>query len=119
MQGVVSHRRACVGVQDSLGGNSETLMVACVSPASFNFEPTLSTLRYASRARAIQNRVKQNNKYTPEDEIEYLRQQVCTLPPLVKGATQYSPPLNLSSVPYQTSANADRRATIPKPVLNA
>ncbi len=62
-------------VQDSLGGNSETLMVACVSPASYNFEPTLSTLRYASRARAIQNRVKQNNKYTPEDEIEYLRQQ--------------------------------------------
>lgn len=51
-------------------------MVACVSPASFNFEPTLSTLRYASRARAIQNRVKQNNKYTPEDEIAYLRQQV-------------------------------------------
>jgi hypothetical protein len=90
MQGVVSHRRACVGVQDSLGGNSETLMVACVSPASFNFEPTLSTLRYASRARAIQNRVKQNNKYTPEDEIEYLRQQVCTLPPLVKGATKNS-----------------------------
>ncbi|KAK9916347.1 hypothetical protein WJX75_001590 [Coccomyxa subellipsoidea] len=63
-------------LQDSLGGNSETLMVACVSPASFNFEPTLSTLRYASRARAIQNRVKQNNKYTPEDEIEYLRQQL-------------------------------------------
>ncbi len=52
-------------------------MVACVSPASFNFEPTLSTLRYASRARSIQNRVKQNNKYTPEDEIAYLRQQVC------------------------------------------
>ncbi|CAL8466939.1 g6475 [Coccomyxa elongata] len=63
-------------LQDSLGGNSETLMVACVSPASFNFEPTLSTLRYASRARSIQNRVKQNNKYTPEDEIAYLRQQL-------------------------------------------
>ncbi|BDA40756.1 Kinesin-like protein KIN-4A [Coccomyxa sp. Obi] len=63
-------------LQDSLGGNSETLMVACVSPANFNYEPTLSTLRYASRARSIQNRVKQNNKYTPEDEIAYLRQQL-------------------------------------------
>ncbi|EIE26625.1 kinesin-domain-containing protein [Coccomyxa subellipsoidea C-169] len=72
---IACNRITLLGVQDSLGGNSETLMVACVSPASYNFEPTLSTLRYASRARAIQNRVKQNNKYTPEDEIEYLRQQ--------------------------------------------
>lgn len=62
-----------VALQDSLGGNSETLMVACVSPAAFNYEPTLSTLRYASRARCIQNAVKQNNKYMPEEEIAYLR----------------------------------------------
>lgn len=52
-------------------------MVACVSPANTNFEPTLSTLRYASRARSIQNRVKQNNKYSPEEEIAYLRAEVC------------------------------------------
>ena len=51
-------------------------MVACVSPANTNFEPTLSTLRYASRARSIQNRVKQNNKYSPEEEIAYLRAEV-------------------------------------------
>jgi hypothetical protein len=51
-------------------------MLACVSPASVNFEPTLSTLRYAARARAIQNRVKQNSKYTLEDEVAYLREQV-------------------------------------------
>ena len=66
-------------VQDSLGGNSETLMVACVSPAGFNYEPSLSTLRYAARARAIQNRVKQNSKYTLEDEVAYLRAQVLAL----------------------------------------
>lgn len=63
-------------LQDSLGGNSETLMVACVSPAASNFEPTLSTLRYAARARSIQNRVKQNNKYSMEEEIAYLRAEV-------------------------------------------
>ena len=51
-------------------------MVACVSPAAFNFEPTLSTLRYAARARSIQNRVKQNNKYSMEEEIAYLRAEV-------------------------------------------
>ncbi|KAK9810499.1 hypothetical protein WJX72_011819 [[Myrmecia] bisecta] len=60
-------------LQDSLGGNSETLMIACASPASFNQDQTLSTLRYASRARSIQNRLKLNNKYSPVEEIAYLR----------------------------------------------
>ncbi len=43
-------------LQDSLGGNSYTLMVACVSPADSNVEETLSTLRYADRARKIKNK---------------------------------------------------------------
>ena len=56
-------------------------MVACVSPAASNFEPTLSTLRYAARARSIHNRVKQNNKITSEEEIAYLRAEVGTMSP--------------------------------------
>ena len=43
-------------LQDSLGGNSRTTMIACVSPAEFNYEETLSTVRYASRARNIKNK---------------------------------------------------------------
>ncbi|KAG1654864.1 Chromosome-associated kinesin KIF4A [Nymphon striatum] len=43
-------------LQDSLGGNSHTLMIACVSPADYNFEETLNTLRYADRARKIKNK---------------------------------------------------------------
>ena len=43
-------------LQDSLGGNSRTLMVACVSPADSNFEETLNTLKYANRARNIKNK---------------------------------------------------------------
>ncbi|XXQ34825.1 Kinesin motor domain-containing protein [Plasmodiophora brassicae] len=43
-------------LQDSLGGNSKTLMVACVSPADVHFEETLNTLRYAARARNIINK---------------------------------------------------------------
>ncbi|CAF4799032.1 unnamed protein product [Pieris macdunnoughi] len=43
-------------LQDSLGGNSLTLMVACVSPADFNLDETVSTLRYADRARRIRNK---------------------------------------------------------------
>jgi hypothetical protein len=41
--------------QDSLGGNSVTVMVACVSMADGNAAETLATLQYASRARNIRN----------------------------------------------------------------
>jgi hypothetical protein len=42
-------------LQDSLGGNSRTLMIACVSPADCNLEESNITLRYALRAKAIKN----------------------------------------------------------------
>ncbi|KAG6623254.1 Kinesin-like protein [Phytophthora cinnamomi] len=43
-------------LQDSLGGNTKTLMVAAVSPADYNYDETLSTLRYANRAKNIKNK---------------------------------------------------------------
>ena len=43
-------------LQHSLGGNSRTLMIACVSPAEVNLDETLNTLRYANRAKNIKNR---------------------------------------------------------------
>ena len=42
-------------VQDNLGGNSKTVMIATISPASDNYEETMSTLRYADRAKRIMN----------------------------------------------------------------
>lgn len=48
-------------------------MVACVSPAQYNQEQTLSTLRYASRARSIQNSLRLNSKMSAEEEVLYLR----------------------------------------------
>jgi len=42
-------------LQDALGGNSQTLFLACVSPADCNLSETLSTLKYANRARNIKN----------------------------------------------------------------
>ena len=134
-----TRRASCGSGQDSLGGNSETLVLACVSPADDVLDHTLSTLRasraclaqcpgtalsrsrihaceagrtgmmqvpaerrkrcknlhaghasgpnpntarehaiagYASRARTIQNELKLNNRYTPEDEIAFLRAQL-------------------------------------------
>ena len=43
-------------LQDSLGGNSHTVMIACASPADSNMEETLNTLRYADRVRKIKNK---------------------------------------------------------------
>ncbi|GFV52363.1 kinesin-like protein KIF17 [Trichonephila clavipes] len=54
-------------LQDSLGGNTKTLMVACLSPADNNYDETLSTLRYANRAKNITNKPKVNED--PKDAL--------------------------------------------------
>lgn len=43
-------------LQDSLGGNSRTTMIACCSPAESNFEEILNSLKYANRAKNIKNK---------------------------------------------------------------
>uniref|UniRef100_A0A8C3B0N4 Kinesin family member 4 n=1 Tax=Cyclopterus lumpus TaxID=8103 RepID=A0A8C3B0N4_CYCLU len=68
-------------LQDSLGGNSHTLMIACISPADSNMEETINTLRYADRARKIKNKPVVN--VDPRvAETNRLKQQV-TPPPLL------------------------------------
>uniref|UniRef100_A0A915PJU3 Kinesin motor domain-containing protein n=1 Tax=Setaria digitata TaxID=48799 RepID=A0A915PJU3_9BILA len=54
-------------LQDSLGGNSRTVMVANIGPASYNYEETLSTLRYANRAKNINNQPRINED--PKDAL--------------------------------------------------
>lgn len=44
-------------LQDALGGNSRTVMIAHISPASTHFEESRSTLLYAYRAKNIKTRV--------------------------------------------------------------
>jgi len=69
-------------LQDSLGGNAKTLMCANVGPASYNYDETLNTLRYASRAKNIRNKARINED--PKDallkqfqkEIQELRRQL-------------------------------------------
>ncbi|ORE22387.1 kinesin-domain-containing protein, partial [Rhizopus microsporus] len=65
-------------LQDSLGGNSTTLMIACVSPAEYNLAETINTLQYASRARSIKNRSEKNEveEWMTTDNIETLRSLV-------------------------------------------
>ena len=61
-------------LQDSLGGNTKTLMIACLSPADRNYEETLSTLRYANRAKSIKNKPRINED--PKDALirQYLEE---------------------------------------------
>ena len=63
-------------LQDSLGGNSRTIMLACVSPADFNIEETVTTLRYATNARNIKNTATRNviKTLSPEEAAKLQRE---------------------------------------------
>uniref|UniRef100_A0A3B4D685 Kinesin family member 13Ba n=1 Tax=Pygocentrus nattereri TaxID=42514 RepID=A0A3B4D685_PYGNA len=69
-------------LKDSLGGNSRTAMVATVSPAADNYDETLSTLRYADRAKSIVNHAVVNEDPNARiirelrEEVEKLRDQL-------------------------------------------
>lgn len=54
-------------LQDSLGGNARTIMVANIGPASYNVEETLTTLRYSNRAKNIKNKPRINED--PKDAL--------------------------------------------------
>jgi len=69
-------------LQNSLGGNTKTVMIACVSPSDDSYDETLSTLRYANRAKNIKNKPKINEDPKDallkqyQDEIKKLKQML-------------------------------------------
>merc|ERR1740130_2550070 len=69
-------------LQDSLGGNAKTVMVANMGPADYNFDESLNTLRYANRAKSIKNKPKINEDPKDamlrefQDEIAKLKAQL-------------------------------------------
>jgi hypothetical protein len=73
-------------LQDSLGGNAITYMIACVNPAEFHISETLNTIQYAQRARAIQSKPQIQQVSDDSDkqavierlraEIQFLRDQI-------------------------------------------
>lgn len=73
-------------LQDSLGGNAITFMVACVTPAVFHLSETLNTVHYAQRARAIQTKPEIQQSRDDSDkqaaidrlraEVSFLRDQI-------------------------------------------
>uniref|UniRef100_A0A7M4EQ76 Kinesin family member 4A n=1 Tax=Crocodylus porosus TaxID=8502 RepID=A0A7M4EQ76_CROPO len=88
-------------LQDSLGGNSHTLMIACVSPADSNMEETLNTLRYADRARKIKNKPVVN--IDPQTaELHHLKQQVQQLQVLLLQAHGGTLPVSINVAPSES-----------------
>ncbi|GMI24550.1 hypothetical protein TeGR_g5532, partial [Tetraparma gracilis] len=69
-------------LQESLGGNSSTLMVAALSPADYNHDETLTTLQYAQRVKMVENKVVKNEDVQEKmirelkEELEKLRAQI-------------------------------------------
>jgi len=76
-------------LQDSLGGNAITYMVACVTPAEFHLSETLNTVQYAQRARNIQSKPKIQQINEDADKqvtIERLRSEVAFLRQQIRSA---------------------------------
>ncbi|XP_026859012.2 kinesin-like protein KIF21A isoform X6 [Electrophorus electricus] len=65
-------------LQDSLGGNSQTVMIACISPSDRDFMETLNTLKYANRARNIKNKLVVNQDRASQ-QISALRTEIARL----------------------------------------
>jgi kinesin family protein 3/17 len=88
-------------LQDSLGGNTKTIMIAAISPANYNFDETLSTLRYASRAKFIQNKPKVNED--PKDALlrEYM-EEIKKLKMMLEGKM----PMNLAALQSGPASNS-------------
>ena len=69
-------------LQDSLGGNTKTLMISNLGPAEYNYDETMNTLRYANRAKNIKNKPKINEDPKDallreyQDEITKLKEQL-------------------------------------------
>lgn len=75
-------------LRDSLGGNSKTMLVAALSPADQNFGETLSTLKFAQRAKMIKNQAVKNEDTS--GSFDALRKEVTTLRQKLAAAQQNS-----------------------------
>ena len=95
-------------LQDSLGGNTKTLMVACISPADNNYDETLSTLRYANRAKNIKNKPKINED--PKDALlrEY-QEEIMKLKAMLAGQMPVTEISTLSQSVAPQAAQTDEQ----------
>ena len=88
-------------LKNALGGNSKTIMIAALSPADINYDETLSTLRYADRAKQIKNSASVN-----EDPTEKLIRELQEENERLKAALE-SGNININDITGKTDDDDD------------
>ncbi|RVD81701.1 uncharacterized protein DFL_009552 [Arthrobotrys flagrans] len=97
-------------LQDSLGGNAYTYMVACVNPAEFHLSETLNTVQYAQRARAIQSKPQIQEVSVDGDMralVERLRAEIAFLRDQVRNSEGSNTRSNRHSVDRSTEKEVE------------
>ena len=106
-------------LQDSLGGNAITYMVACINPVEFHLSETLNTVQYAQRARAIQSKPQIQQRAEEGDKqliIDRLRSEISFLRDQIRHGERAE---RRSTPPEQRgSRNADRENELHNQLLD-
>ncbi|PAV57014.1 hypothetical protein WR25_26093 [Diploscapter pachys] len=100
-------------LKNALGGNSKTIMIAAISPADINYEETLSTLRFADRAKAIKTNAVVNENQT-ERMIRELKEENERLQKMIKGGGKSGTDEELENLRRQLEENQREMANLEK-----
>ncbi|KAL7929756.1 kinesin-like protein [Trichoderma chlorosporum] len=109
-------------LQDSLGGNAITYMIACVTPPEFHLSETLNTVQYAQRARAIQSkpRIQQIEEGDKTAIIERLKAEVAFLREQIRSANGQGdlPPHSANRSSERSERQNEREAELQNQLLD-
>ncbi|KAH6695535.1 chromosome-associated kinesin KIF4B [Plectosphaerella plurivora] len=107
-------------LQDSLGGNAVTYMIACVTPAEFHLSETLNTVQYAQRARAIQSkpRIQQVEEGDKQAIIERLKAEVAFLRDQVRSAERTNVDRRAPQVDGRSDRQSERESEMQNQLLD-
>ncbi|KAH9992868.1 kinesin-domain-containing protein [Xylariaceae sp. FL0662B] len=108
-------------LQDSLGGNAITYMIACVTPAEFHLSETLNTVQYAQRARAIQSkpRIQQVEERDKQAIIERLKAEVAFLREQIRNAERSGAERRGVTTNERSERQSEREAELQNQLLDA
>ncbi|KAI9300940.1 hypothetical protein BJ944DRAFT_243732 [Cunninghamella echinulata] len=102
-------------LQDSLGGNATTLMIACISPAELNLTETANTIKYAFRARSIKNKAEKNEaeEWMTNDSPEFLRSLIGKLKMEIRSLKTSTTAANTANAIATTNHSSSNRTISP------
>ncbi|KAF5525256.1 Kinesin-like protein KIF21B [Colletotrichum aenigma] len=108
-------------LQDSLGGNAITYMIACVTPAEFHLSETLNTVQYAQRARAIQSkpRIQQVEEGDKQAIIDRLKAEVAFLREQIRSAERGGGERRTASAGERSERQNEREVELQNQLLDA